>query len=106
MIRGAADCLRQSLGKHGQVYRIGGDEFAAILRISEAKLNQAMADLEERTGAFRGDLVQELSIACGWASSREFPSGNIAELSRISDERMYAAKAAYYQRTGKDRRRT
>ena len=30
LIRGAADCLRDVFGAYGQVYRIGGDEFAAI----------------------------------------------------------------------------
>lgn len=106
MIRGAAECLKACLGRYGQVYRIGGDEFAAILRVSEAKLAETMAKLEAAGEAWSGKLVKGVSMACGWATSREFPSENIAELSRISDERMYAAKADYYRRTGKDRRRT
>lgn len=44
-------------------------------------------------------------LSCGWASSREFPSENIAELIRISDERMYAAKDEYCRASGNDRRR-
>lgn len=106
MIRGAADCLKACLGKYGKVYRIGGDEFAAILRVPDNKLETIMAKLDETAAAWRGKLVSELSIACGWATCREFPSENIAELSRISDERMYAAKSEYYRRTGKDRRKT
>ena len=106
MIRGAADCLKVTLGRYGQVYRIGGDEFAAILYLSDGQLAEAMQKLEAECAAYQGRLVKGVSIACGWASSREFPSENIGELSRISDERMYAAKEEYYRRTGKTRRRT
>ena len=104
LIRGAAECLKQCLGKYGEVYRIGGDEFAAIIRVDVARMPELMAELERTGAAWSGQLVQGVSIACGWAAAREFPSENIAELSRISDERMYAAKEEYYQRTGKARR--
>lgn len=36
LIRGAADCLRAAFGAFGDIYRIGGDEFAAILYLTEA----------------------------------------------------------------------
>lgn len=104
LIKGAADCLKECFGKHGDVYRIGGDEFAAMLRLSDAGLKEAMDRLDRTTAGWSGRQVKRLSISCGSATSREFPSGNIGELIRISDERMYAAKAAYYARTGIDRR--
>lgn len=105
LIKGAADCLKECFGKHGDVYRIGGDEFAAMLRMSDAGIKEAMDRLDRTTERWSGQLVKSLSISCGSASSREFPSENIGELIRISDERMYAAKAAYYARTGFERRR-
>lgn len=105
LIKGAADCLKECFGKHGDVYRIGGDEFAAMLRLSDAGIKEAMDRLDRTTERWSGQLVKSLSISCGSASSREFPSENIGELIRISDERMYAAKAAYYARTGFERRK-
>ncbi len=105
LIRGAADCLRACFGAYGKLFRIGGDEFAGMLALSPEQLDAAVAALEKATGAWSGHLVSQLSIACGYASSREFPSENIGELSRISDERMYAAKAAYYRATGKRQRK-
>ena len=105
LIRGAADCLKECFGKYGDVYRIGGDEFAAMLRMSEPVLKENMTRLDRTTEGWSGQQVKRLSISCGVATAREFPSGNIGELIRISDERMYAAKAAYYAKTGKDRRR-
>lgn len=104
LIRGAADCLKTCFGKYGDIYRIGGDEFAAMLVLSEAQLQDAIAALNATTAAWSGRQVKALSLACGYATCREFPSENITELSRISDERMYAAKAAYYRETGKARR--
>ena len=105
LIKGAADCLKECFSKYGDVYRIGGDEFAAMLRLSDEGLKEAMARLDSTTQRWSGQQVKSLSISCGSASCREFPSGNIDQLIRISDERMYAAKAAYYARTGIDRRR-
>ncbi|MER2143431.1 MAG: GGDEF domain-containing protein, partial [Eubacteriales bacterium] len=105
LIQGAADCLRACFGKHGNIYRIGGDEFAAMLYLSQKQLKDAMKALDAATADWAGRLVKGLSISCGYATAREFPSENITELSRISDERMYAAKDAYYRETGEQRRR-
>ena len=105
LIQGAADCLRACFGKHGNIYRIGGDEFAAMLYLSQKQLKDAMKALDATTADWAGRLVKGLSISCGYATAREFPSENITELSRISDERMYAAKDAYYRETGEQRRR-
>ena len=105
LIRGAADCLKAAFGAYGDVYRIGGDEFAAILYLTEAQREAAEEELARISAQWRGHQLEGLSISCGWASSREFPSENIAELMKISDERMYAAKAKYYQESGNERRR-
>ncbi len=105
LIRGAADCLRACLGKYGKVYRIGGDEFAALLQVPEADTEALMARLQQAVSAWSGDRVDSLSLSCGYAASREFPSQTIVEIGRISDERMYAAKEEYYRTSGKDRRR-
>ena len=105
LIRGAADCLKACLGKYGKVYRIGGDEFAAMLKLSQDALSAAMAELEQRVNTWSGEKVNSLSLSCGCATRREFPSQTIAEIGRISDERMYAAKEAYYRTSGRDRRR-
>ena len=106
LIRGTADCLRKCFGRYGKIFRIGGDEFAAMLHISENQLDQAREDLDKAIKEWKGELVDKLSISCGYASAREFPSENVAELSRISDERMYADKAEYYRHNGINRRKT
>lgn len=104
LIRGAATCLTEAFGRYGNIYRIGGDEFAAMLRLSGDELARAVAGFEQRVSRWKGERVDSLSVSCGYVASREFPSENIGELSRISDERMYEAKAAYYRETGAPRR--
>lgn len=106
LILGTANCLRKCFGQYGKIYRIGGDEFAAMLQISPAQLAELREELEKMVQAWSGEKIKQLSISCGYASTREFPSENFAQLSRISDERMYEAKAEYYRRNGIDRRRT
>lgn len=105
LINGAAQCLKACFGEYGDIYRIGGDEFAAMLTIPRELLKSKMAELDRITASWSGQYSRGLSISCGYAARREFPSGNLAELSRISDERMYAAKDAYYRTLGNDRRK-
>ncbi len=104
LIRGAADCLRVCLDPYGKIYRIGGDEFAAILNMSEEKFQEVLKHLKESVDSWSGKEVSELAMSIGSASEKEFPSENITELIRIADERMYEAKEAYYRDTGKKRR--
>ena len=105
LIRGASEALNDAFGPYGKLFRIGGDEFAGMLRMPEDKLETACRNLDELMHAWCGELVKELSISYGYASSREFPSETITELGVISDERMYKAKEAYYRTSGRDRRK-
>ncbi|MBR0409579.1 MAG: diguanylate cyclase [Eubacterium sp.] len=105
LIQGAAACLKKCFGKYGKIYRIGGDEFALILSLPEKRIEGLKKEFETVMTAWSGEKVKDLSVSLGYASAREFPSENLAELSRISDERMYEAKAEYYRVSGKDRRK-
>ncbi|MBR3325886.1 MAG: GGDEF domain-containing protein [Atopobiaceae bacterium] len=106
LIRGAADCLYASFEPYGKMYRIGGDEFAAILHVPWAQLEDVMQGFERAVAAWSGSKVERLSVSYGYASVHEFPDENIADLTRISDKRMYEDKAAYYERMGIERRKT
>ena len=106
LILGTAECLRKCFGKYGKLYRIGGDEFALMLHVTQEQIIELREELEKTVAAWSGERVKQLSVSCGYASTKEFPSENFAQLSRISDERMYEAKAEYYRRNGIDRRRT
>ena len=104
LIAGTAECMRVCLGSYGKLYRIGGDEFAAIIYANQQELEFLKRDLEETTMRWHGNLVANLSLSVGIATKREFPNYPISELATIADERMYEAKGVYYKQKGIDRR--
>ena len=87
------------------MYRFGGDGFAAILKLPAREQASVMAGLDQIVAGWSVGKVKSLSVSCGSAGSRIFTSEDIAGLSRISDERMYAAREAYYRNSDRDRRR-
>ena len=100
----AADCLMKAFGANGKLYRIGGDEFAAIIFAGEEQLESMRRDLESLTDNYKGQFVDNFNIACGFAPRWELPMANIIELSKIADKRMYEAKRQFYMNSGVDRR--
>ena len=105
LIQAGASVLSACLGSYGRIYRIGGEEFAAILVLSEEELKAALQKLEESCKTWRGEKAKELSISVGYALRGDFPSENVSELMRTADEHMYQAKEAYYQAKGIERRK-
>lgn len=105
LIRGAATCLRECIGSYGNVYRTGGDEFFALLRMTadeEASLYGRISSAASTQDV--GEGVQ-LTMSCGMVSRRECPAESVSELCRIADKRMYDDKVRYYERTGATRRK-
>lgn len=104
LLIGAATCMRRCLGNYGRLYRIGGDEFAALIYANEKRIAAIKEDLENTITDWSGKLIDKLSISFGFASKKEFPDATVTELAQIADERMYEAKALYYKNKGFDRR--
>lgn len=104
MIVGAANCISKSLSQYGKVYRIGGDEFAAIIFISKEQLDGVKDELNKTVEAWKGEKVESLSLSCGFVSSCDYVGESIAEISKAADKEMYADKDAYYRNIGQDRR--
>ncbi|MCQ2372953.1 MAG: sensor domain-containing diguanylate cyclase [Phascolarctobacterium sp.] len=105
MLKGAAACLERCLGSYGSVYRMGGDEFTAMLFVDDAKLEEIKKDLEATVRAWHGNLVKELHFACGYASKGKYPNANLQQLTKLADGFMYDDKEHYYNQDGLDRRR-
>lgn len=47
LLKGAAFCMKQCFGSYGKVYRIGDDEFAAVLMVDKKRLKYIQRDFEE-----------------------------------------------------------
>lgn len=104
LICGTGACLKQCIGSYGDIYRVGGDEFVALVYVTDQELDLILEDLDRTALAWSGEKVKELNIAYGYARQSEFPGLDIKELVKIADQRMYKHKAAYYARRGMDRR--
>ncbi|MCR5733666.1 MAG: sensor domain-containing diguanylate cyclase [Lachnospiraceae bacterium] len=98
LLCGASDCLQESFGEYGNVYRIGGDEFVAMLSVDEKKLKEILDKLKHLTDEWKGESVDKLSISVGCASRAEFPHAAVSTLVKTADERMYEAKREHYSR--------
>jgi len=94
-IKAAANIIAESFGKYGKCFRIGGDEFFAIIKGEdhEKKVIRATQEMTEAITQYNRDVNPPipLHIACGTAS---FESGinTIGETEKLADSRMYLHK--------------
>ena len=98
LIRGVADCIRDSFSGAGDVFRVGGDEFVAILRLEEGQMQGLCEGLEGRIKKWHGKLVDHVGLSYGYASAKEFPEDTLEQLVHVADQRMYEQKALFYSR--------
>ena len=88
----AAACIAEVFGREGKCYRIGGDEFIALVladRQQIAELCRALsAAVDKREG---------LSLSMGFAIAAEHPQLCLEELVNVADRMMYAEKDKFYQ---------
>ncbi len=104
LLIGASDCMKRSLGAYGKVYRVGGDEFVAVLFCDDDKLKDVFTDFDDAILNWSGKLVEELTISYGFVSKEEQPNLSVRQMGVIADQRMYEAKTNHYKKTGVDRR--
>ena len=104
LIIGAGDCLKKVFGDLGKIYRIGGDEFVALIHTGEKSLDDLLQELQFLAKDWRSSSVEELSMSVGHSSCKEFPKASMKDLIKTADARMYSAKNEYYKSRGLDRR--
>ncbi|MBQ0079585.1 MAG: GGDEF domain-containing protein, partial [Eubacterium sp.] len=104
LIKGAAECVLKAFSPYGKCFRTGGDEFVAIILADDKKLSGIKGNLEAYMNEWHGELVDHISLACGYVRKTEYPAASLNELLLIADKRMYNAKSSYYRAKGVDRR--
>lgn len=97
LIVGASQCILESLGKYGKVYRIGGDEFVALLRVPVGKMRNVLDEFEKRIATWYGETVSSISLSYGYVLAGEMKNSSIEEVSKLADERMFVSKNKYYE---------
>lgn len=104
LIVGTARCLELCMADYGEVFRIGGDEFAAILYVKDVNPGELLQKFNERVESWRGKLVDHMSVSYGYVLGSEAEQKSIREIALVADKRMYQAKSNYYKNTGISRR--
>lgn len=102
LIKGAAECLLLGIASKGKVYRVGGDEFAAILHTADPEA--VKADIEDYVKRWKGKYSDTLSVSIGYASHAADENLDITGLEKKADDEMYKSKTEYYIKNGIDRR--
>lgn len=111
LIVGAASCAKASFGDLGKVFRIGGDEFVAVVTAEPETVKRRSIMLEQEMKVWRGKYTSGVSMSYGYATGSEMPHDALTEKARLkallqlADARMYEAKTHYYETNGIDRRK-
>lgn len=105
IISASAACLEKGLGAYGKIYRIGGDEFAAVLNIPLGDYDSVREKLRKIIDSWEGKLVKKLSVSIGFMPRWEGEDLSLKELLQAADRRMYSSKSTYYAQKGVDRRK-
>ena len=103
LIRGAAECISTVFSQVGECYRTGGDEFVVIGEFSDALRRELYHQFERVMEEWTGSQGHKLRVSYGGASARELPDGDIMQISKLADSRLYESKALYYSTKGIDR---
>lgn len=99
LILAASACMREAFGDAYELFRIGGDELLAICAgIGETEFRERVARLRK----IMADSSVNMAVGADWEKNSE---AGVSVVLAAAETQMYKDKAAYYQRTGIDRRR-
>ena len=111
IIRAAANVIADCFGRNN-TYRIGGDEFIAVVEgTSGQKLEERLGRIDQAVAAYNQEEHEHkavLSLSKGEAGYRPGEDHSFHEVFVRADERMYERKDNYHRRNGRlsDRGRT
>lgn len=104
LLLGAGELMKKCFEGYGSVFRIGGDEFAAILFGNDAEIDRTVANFKNAIRDWKGEKVKELSVSMGIVRKRDYPEMTLEEVTVVADKLMYEDKGRHYRRRGVDRR--
>lgn len=104
LIISASKYMHNAFSGLGKTYRVGGDEFVALLKGTRDNVEDAIRTFDYLTEHFQGKLISELSVSKGMVVCSEHTDLDFEQIKAMADKLMYADKDEYYKRTGKARR--
>ena len=98
LICAAANCMKFAFASYGKIYRIGGDEFVALLTQSVTDLESILQVFDSSIQDWHGKYSNSISVSYGVVKSTEQDFDSIHSVSKLADERMYKSKYEHYNR--------
>lgn len=105
LICAASNCMKFAFASYGKIYRIGGDEFVALIQESVSNIDSILQVFDTTIHDWHGKYSNSISVSYGVVKSSEQDFDSIHSVSKLADERMYKSKSEYYNISGNDRRR-
>lgn len=96
LLKGVSKCIQDVLGPYGPCFRTGGDEFIAILEITEKDIEKVYLKLLQSCKNFSGEFINTISLSIGYARHNDYKDLNIEKLIQEADIKMYIKKKEYY----------
>lgn len=97
LILGATSCMKNCFGGYGNLYRVGGDEFMAVIAANEETLKFILKDFEAIVSKWHGEHLDSIAIAYGYVLRMECKEASLEEMEQLADRRMYENKKKYYE---------
>jgi len=104
LLVGAATCMKVAIKPYGKLYRVGGDEFFAIIHGDDRVIDEVVKTIAVESARWKGKAVDNVSISVGVAAHKDNRMLSVLELGKLADKLMYEEKARYYAKKGIDRR--
>jgi len=104
MLIGLAGCIDKTFSKYGTSYRLGGDEYAAIVIGHVDKLLSIIDEFKDSIRTYNEYNEHKISTALGYAT-RKFHRGDpdfYIKLFREADDAMYANKVRMHEEAGEE----
>ena len=105
LICAASDCMKNSFGQYGKVYRIGGDEFVVVITKNIGQFEEVLKIFERSVEEWHGKHVDSMTVSYGYVFSSEKKWNSVYDIAKAADKRMYESKANFYREKDKDRRK-
>lgn len=104
LILGATQCMKETLSRNGNLYRIGGDEFIALMNSDKISVATSLKAFQNKVDAWKGNKAPGLSVSFGFVTRADFPDKTMEELVILADRKMYEMKKQHYMEKTFDRR--
>lgn len=87
LICAAANCMKFAFASYGKIYRIGGDEFVALIQESVSNIDSILQVFDTTIRDWHGKYSNSISVSYGVVKSSEQDFDSIHSVSKLADER-------------------